>query len=131
MQRRKSQIYIELPPLPLSKRNDNAAGAPSSHLQPKGQSARPSLSMMRVEIPVKSASSSKIKRPTGTQNIEPEPSLDERATIKRKRSASDLVGSGGPNAKKPRESEQATKVSRCLVNVSHMIDEKRCLFWGK
>ncbi|KAF8608824.1 hypothetical protein BDV93DRAFT_518872 [Ceratobasidium sp. AG-I] len=108
MQRRKSQVYVELPPLPLSKRNDNATGAASPHLKPKGQVARPSLSMMRVEIPVKTPSS-KIKRAAGTQNIEPGPSASDHATTKRKRSASDLAGSGGPNTKKPRESEQTTK----------------------
>lgn len=121
MQRRKSQVYIELPPLPLSKRNDNATGAASSHLKSKGQVARPSLSMMRVEIPLKASSSTAtIKRAAGTQNIEPEPSASDRTVIKRKRSVSDLAGSGGSNTKKPRESEPTAKVRYYLFTGPHL-----------
>ncbi|KAG9102615.1 hypothetical protein FRC07_010188 [Ceratobasidium sp. 392] len=84
------RFYIEMPATPLSRHNSNAI-----------RSARPSLSHIEADAPAKS--SSKTKNVADTQNIKPDPNASTGA-IKRKRSASDLVGASTLNAKKPRDS---------------------------
>ncbi|CAE6430293.1 unnamed protein product [Rhizoctonia solani] len=97
MQRRKSQISVEIPHAPLSKRDDNKTPVPvpADRKMPKG---RPSL-MMSVEIPVKGSSSSKSKKKVQDQNVEPTPDAENR-TLKRKRSASDPTNNGVVETKK-------------------------------
>ncbi|QRV79511.1 Serine/threonine-protein kinase [Ceratobasidium sp. AG-Ba] len=78
-------FYIELP-APLSRHNNNTS-----------RSARPSLAETSIK------SSSKPKNVADVQNIKPSPETNNNG-IKRKRSTSDLAGSGALNVKKPRDS---------------------------
>ncbi|KAG8685941.1 hypothetical protein FRC11_009803, partial [Ceratobasidium sp. 423] len=98
MQRRKSQISVEISHAPLSKRDDNKAPA-SAHLDRKMTKARPSLVMVSVEIPVKGSSSFKSKNKVRDQNVEPSPGAEDRP-LKRKRSASGPTNNGVMDTKK-------------------------------
>ncbi|CAE7191358.1 unnamed protein product [Rhizoctonia solani] len=107
MQRRKSQVSVEISYNPLSKHDDNKASV-STHAGRKTPKARPSLMMVSVEIPVK-GSSSRSKNKVQDQNVEPTPEPKDRV-LKRKRSASDIINNGVMDTKK-RGPEQSNKKS--------------------
>ncbi|KAF8705944.1 Mechanosensitive ion channel, partial [Rhizoctonia solani] len=98
MHRRKSQVSVELPHAPLSKRDDNKVPT-SIRVDRKPPKARPSLMMVSVEIPVKGSSSSKLKNKVQDQNVEPTPENEDR-TLKRKRSISDPTNNSIVDTKK-------------------------------
>ncbi|CAE6473875.1 unnamed protein product [Rhizoctonia solani] len=113
MQRRKSQVSVEIPQAPLSKRDDNKAPVPT-RVEQKKSKARSSLVMVSVEIPVRGLSSSKSKNKAQDQNVEPPLEAESRA-LKRKRSASDVAGNGVVDTKK-RGSERAQSSKKLSVH---------------
>ncbi|KAG8692244.1 hypothetical protein FRC08_009911 [Ceratobasidium sp. 394] len=107
-------FFIEMP-TPLSRHNNNTT-----------RTARPAL--VRTEAPTKTTT--KVKNVADTQNIEPDPKTSN-GVVKRKRSASDLVGASVSNAKKPRGSaqgksgDQPTAVSTKHTEFVHTIKQPK------
>jgi hypothetical protein len=131
MSRQKTQICIELPSAPLSKRDNNKVSA-SSRIDQKMPKTQRSPSTMSVEIPVKIASSSKVKNKADDQNTKPIPGASDRA-LKRKRSTSDLVGNSVIHLKKTRGLERTkprNKVSLLLLLLPPQLsDANSIILW--
>ncbi|CUA66916.1 hypothetical protein RSOLAG22IIIB_00366 [Rhizoctonia solani] len=110
MQRRKSQVSVEIPQAPLSKRDDNKVPVPARSDRKMPKKARPSFVMVSVEIPVKGSSSAKSKSKSQDQNVEPTQEAETR-TLKRKRSASDLIKNTDTKKRGPERGQLSKKSS--------------------